>query len=344
MQINVSVVMSVFNGERYLNASVDSILGQTFRDFEFIIINDGSPDNTAEILGSYSDPRIIIVNNEVHVGLTKSLNKGLKLAKGKYIARMDADDISLPRRFEKQVAFMDATPEVGVCGTWLEAFCVDKRYICSYPEHHDDISAGMLFGGTIGHPTVMIRKESILTLNEFYNEELACTQDAEYWARLGGLGVKLANICEVLLKYRIHESSVSKVYNQLQKSLAAKVIMLQLKGLGLDPTENEISTHYIPSSDKEGIEKSAIWFDMIIEANRKTKIYSERSLSKALARRWFSLCVNSCHNGYWSWKIFNENHLSKAIKLTLKQKVIFLIKCLLCVDTKQDLFRIFCNE
>jgi len=343
MKINISVLMSVFNGERYLQASVASILEQTFRDFEFIIINDGSTDNTAEILASYNDPRIIIVNNEANIGLTKSLNKGLKLARGKYIARMDADDISLPKRVEKQVAFMDANPEIGVCGTWLEAFCGDKKYIFSYPEHHDDIFAGLLFGGTIGHPTVMIRKENILTLNEFYNEEFVCAQDAEYWARLGALGVKLANIGEVLLKYRIHESSVSKVHNQLQESVVAKVILLQLKRIGLDSVENEILIHNMRSSDKEGIRRNSIWFYRIIEANRITKIYSERSLSKELARRWFKLCENSCHNGYWSWKIFNKNHLSKAVNLTLKQKAKFLIKCLLRVDAKQDLFRRFCN-
>lgn len=340
----VTVLMSVYNGEKYLLQAVDSILNQTFSDFEFIIINDGSTDNTAKILASYNDPRIIIVNNEANIGLTKSLNKGLKLTKGKYIARMDADDISLPKRLERQVAFMDANPEIGVCGTWFEIIGDDKKSICSHPEQHDDIFVGMLFGNTIGHPTVIIRKDNILTLNEFYNEELTCAQDAEYWARLGVLGVKLANIGEVLVKYRIHERSVSKVNNQLQESVAAKVRLLQFKRLGLDPTEEELEilTQNMRSSDKEGIEKTAIWLDRIIEANRKTEIYSERSLSKVLAIRWFEICVNSCHNGNWNWKIFNENHLSKAINLTLKEKAKFFIKCLLRVNSKQDLFRRFC--
>lgn len=339
----ISVVMSAYNAGEYLSQAVDSILTQAYQDFEFIIINDGSTDNTAEILASYNDTRIIIVNNEANIGLTESLNRGLRLARGKYIARMDADDISLPSRFTKQVAFMDANPEIGVCGTWLEIICGDKKSICSYPEQHDDIFAGMLFGCTMGHPTVMIRKETIFALNEFYNEEFSCAQDAEYWARLGGVGVKLANIGEVLLKYRVHESSVSKVHNQLQESVAAEVVLSQLKRFGLEPTKNEILTHYMRSSSKEGIEKYAIWIDRIIEANQKSKIYSERSLLKELAGRWFSVCVNSCHNGYCIWKIFNEKHLSKAINLTLEQKAKFLIKCLLRVNAKQDLFRRFCN-
>jgi len=113
----VTVLMPVYNGEKYLNEAIDSILGQTFKDFKFLIINDGSTDGTADILKSYKDSRIKVTNNEKNIGLTKSLNKGLKMAKSEYIARMDADDISLPTRLQKQVEFMDSHPKVGVCGT-----------------------------------------------------------------------------------------------------------------------------------------------------------------------------------------------------------------------------------
>src|SRR5258707_849690 len=118
MSPRVSVVMSVYNGEKYLGEAVDSILAQTFTDFEFIIIDDGSEDRSPELIEAYVDSRISFLRNEKNVGLTRSLNKGLQVASGEYIARMDCDDVSLPDRFAKQVAFMDANSGVGACGTW----------------------------------------------------------------------------------------------------------------------------------------------------------------------------------------------------------------------------------
>ena len=113
----VSVVMPVYNGEKYLRESIDSILNQTYTDYEFIIVNDGSNDKTEEIILSYNDNRIRYIKNEKNLQIVKSLNRGIELAKGRYIARMDADDISLPRRFEKQITFMENNLEIGVCGT-----------------------------------------------------------------------------------------------------------------------------------------------------------------------------------------------------------------------------------
>lgn len=120
----VSVVMSVYNGEKYLPETIDSILNQTFKDFEFIIINDGSTDKTAKILTSYDDPRIRIFNQE-NMGLTKSLNRAISLAKGEYIARMDADDISYPERLKKQVDYLNKNPDIGLVGS--KYIRIDKR-------------------------------------------------------------------------------------------------------------------------------------------------------------------------------------------------------------------------
>jgi glycosyltransferase involved in cell wall biosynthesis len=139
----VTVLMPVYNTEMYLKEAIDSILNQTFRDFEFIVINDGSTDSTSDIIESYSDPRIIYLQNEKNLGVATSLNKGLSIAKGTYIARMDGDDVSRCDRLEKQVAFMDANPEIGVCGTWLETIG-DRNEVWSPPRNHDQIIVGML--------------------------------------------------------------------------------------------------------------------------------------------------------------------------------------------------------
>ena len=122
MNPKVTVLMPVYNGEKYLKEAITSILLQTFDDFEFLIINDGSSDASVDIIQSFRDPRIRLVHNDTNIGLIATLNKGLKLAHGKYVARMDQDDISLPRRLEKQTYFMDNNPDVGVCGTWIKLF------------------------------------------------------------------------------------------------------------------------------------------------------------------------------------------------------------------------------
>ena len=122
VQPKISVVMPAYNAENYIREAIDSILAQTFRDFEFLIIDDGSTDHTVEIIRSYSDSRIRLYQNERNMGVAATLNRGLDLARGEYIARMDADDISLPERFAKQAAYMDAHPDVAVCGSNIILF------------------------------------------------------------------------------------------------------------------------------------------------------------------------------------------------------------------------------
>ena len=165
----ISVIMPVYNGEKYLCEAIDSILNQTYTDFEFIILNDGSTDKTEEIILSYDDPRIVYVKNETNLQIVKTLNKGIALAKGKYIARMDADDISLPERFEKQLKFMEQYPSIDVCGTWMRI--IDKpKQVWTYPEKHEEIKAQLLFNTPLSHPTLIIKKSFF---NDFKYENVA---------------------------------------------------------------------------------------------------------------------------------------------------------------------------
>ena len=136
--------MSVYNGAPYLHEAIKSILGQTWSDFEFIIINDGSTDDSLQIINSFNDPRIIVIDQE-NIGLADSLNKGLDLAQGDLIARMDADDISLPYRLQKQIEFMINHPMVGVCGSWVKTVGGAEETVWSYPEKDEDIKATMIF-------------------------------------------------------------------------------------------------------------------------------------------------------------------------------------------------------
>jgi len=214
----VSVLMSVYNGERYLREALESILNQTFSDFEFINIDDGSTDTTWRILNDYDGARIRLVRNEENIGLAGSLNKGLELARGEFIARMDADDISLPERFARQVEFLDAHPEIGVVGTAYQMIDAQGR-LKDIPQ---PTTAPMIlkwrgcFGSPLAHPAIMARKELLERVGG-YNEHFRTSQDYDLLQRLSGK-TRLANLPDVLLYLRKHEKSISYQQNVGQLS------------------------------------------------------------------------------------------------------------------------------
>ncbi len=205
----VTVLMSIYNGEKYLSEAIDSILAQTFSDFEFLIIDDASTDKTSSILVDYQkqDKRIRVVTNSNNIGLTRSLNIGIGLAQGMYIARMDADDISLPPRLEKQVLFLDNNPEYAVVGSWFIRVAKGQEVVEQRPSDYRHIASKLFYGNPIAHPTVMFVKAIVISVGG-YNEKYRTAQDYGLWWSLVGKH-RLTNIPEVLLKYRQHEEMVS---------------------------------------------------------------------------------------------------------------------------------------
>ncbi len=206
----VSVIMPVYNGEKYLREAIESILNQTFTDFEFIIINDASKDSTEEIIMSYADDRIVYLKNEQNLGVAGTLNRGLEAARGEYIARIDADDIAMPERFEKQVAFMDAHPEVGVLGTDIIMFGEDfeeREFIFSHEK--EDLKAELFLKSPIAHPTVMIRNNILKMHSLKYTEKYNGFEDFALWWDIAKHG-DIAVLPECLVKYRQHMGQVTK--------------------------------------------------------------------------------------------------------------------------------------
>lgn len=201
----VTVLMPVYNAERYLAEAIESILHQTYQDFEFLIINDGSSDGSEEIILKYAaaDPRINYVKNEHNIKLIATLNKGIKLAKGKYIVRMDADDISVPERIEKQVSFMESHPSVGVCGSYFTVFGeeVKKTYVVTRPLGNETIKASLLFTNSLGHPNVIIRKSVMVDNDIWYDPRFYRIEDWGLWTMLMNK-CDFENIPESLLMYR----------------------------------------------------------------------------------------------------------------------------------------------
>ena len=217
----VTVLMPVYNGALYLREAIDSILNQSYSDFEFLIINDGSIDKSVEIINSYHDTRINLVSNEINKGLIYSLNRGLEIACGKYIARMDCDDISMPDRLAKQVDLMENSPEIGVCGSWIEYF-VGCQSLLKLPITDKKIRRTMIFRNPMAHPTVMMRS-SVLKKNKlYYDPSYHYVEDYELWTRLAHY-TQFYNIPEALLKYRIHSEQVSTQNATKQKKMLKKI-------------------------------------------------------------------------------------------------------------------------
>jgi len=217
--------MSVYNGGNYLSQSIRSILEQTFTNFEFIIIDDGSTDESWEIISRYaqSDDRIKPMRNGKNVGLTKSLNKGLALAKGEYIARQDVDDLSLPFRIEKQISYLDKNRDIGLLGTAYHTQNDQIGISLSLPPLHDtDIRWQMLFHNAFCHSSVVFRKYFPGVGQLFYDESLSYSQDYELWGRILALS-NVENLGEPLLLYRQHPKSIQVLHWDEQQNVASKI-------------------------------------------------------------------------------------------------------------------------
>lgn len=214
----VTVLMSVYNGQTYLREAVDSILNQTFCDFEFIIINDGSADGTADILQHYDDERIRLVDNEENIGLTRSLNKGLELARGEHIARMDGDDIALPDRLEKQVHLLDEHLSVGlVSSSYIKINAAGEEIgFQKVRTTNDEIKKVLLRSNSFCHPSSMFRKKCIERVGA-YREKLKVAQDYDLWLRIAEQ-FEVANIEEPLCKWRVRSDSISAAKRAQQAS------------------------------------------------------------------------------------------------------------------------------
>ena len=219
----VTVLMSVYNTEeKHLREAIESILNQTFSDFEFLIINDGSKNNAQEVILSYKDDRINYVLNEHNLGLIDSLNKGIELAKGEYIARFDSDDISLSQRLQKQVEYMDTHPEVGLLGTQFESF--PKKRVSSGLSDNKLIKEALLVSSNqLGHPTVMMRKSVLNEYNIRYDKEALYMEDYKMWLDMAE-HTEIANLDEVLLNYRRHGGSIC-TNNVIKQNLNVQKIM-----------------------------------------------------------------------------------------------------------------------
>jgi len=229
----ISVVMTVFNGESHLREAIDSILNQTFRDFEFIIVDNDSTDKTGEIICSYRDPRIVYVKNTKNVGQSKALNIGIRRSRGDFIARMDADDISYPERLEKQYQYLLSHDSIAVVGAQYLAIDEEGKTILRFRLPTDPfeircylIGVSELSYQCVPHPIVLIRKKALFDVG-LYNEEII-TQDYDLWVRMSRKYF-FSNLKEILFKYRVRKNAQTQKSKGIFRQDCAKMIMDNIK-------------------------------------------------------------------------------------------------------------------
>lgn len=326
----VTVLMPVYNGAAYLREAIDSILAQTFGDFELLILNDGSTDDSAAIARSYGDPRIRVHDNPRNLKLIATLNLGLALARGRYVARMDGDDIAHPERLARQVAFLDDHPEVGVVGCWLETFG-DTHVQLRAPTAPNEIRVHLLFGNVVPHPGVMFRRA--LAEPPFYEAEFPHAEDYAAWQRLSA-HTKIANLPEFLLRYRVSAQSVSVQNMAEQRASVAKVAKRALAEIGLAATPRDLALHLAVTYME--FERSFAflrelehWLGRVVAANATYGRYDQAVLRRLVEERW-SLALQVCSElGPEVFRIGMRSQLTPKRAENLGQWARLLAKCVL---------------
>ena len=324
----ITVLMPVYNGEIYLKKAIDSILTQTFQDFELIIINDGSRDGSQKIIKSYNDQRIRLINQD-NQGLVGALNNGIKLSLGKYIVRMDQDDISMKNRLFEQINFMESNPNIGISGTYI--ILIDKfdnsigRMV--YPLAHEEIKAQLLFSSPLAHPSVIIRK-SILQKNDLKYLNVK-SEDYDLWVRSAQV-TQLANVGKFLLKYRVGVGISKNSHKDDYDTGAQQIIKKFLLDLG-DFSESEIICQqkmytfgYVP--DRKFLNESFFLLEKIKSLNKMKQIYRTADLNLTIIVKWFSVCGRMCKKQLFVLPEFWFNSILLFFRLSFKNKISLLKK------------------
>lgn len=291
--------MSVYNGEKFLSEAVSSILNQTFKDFEFIIIDDGSTDRTLQILQKFSDKRIRILQNEQNKGLVYSLNRGLEECNGDYIVRMDADDIANQQRLALQVCKMDESPKVVLLGSSFHMFYyksfIRKRF--SPLRDTERVKTRLLFQNAIAHPTTIIRARTIKDHQLFYDEEHCYAEDFGLWNKLALYG-DITNLPEPLLKYRLVSNSQTargKRDEKERRTIYKKIVSIPLSRLNIDVENNDIHFELAEVHNLKQLQFTIKDYEdylmKLIKANELESVYNHDRFQEECASQFYRCCV-----------------------------------------------------
>lgn len=335
----ISVIMGCHNGEKYLDEAIESILKQSFSDFEFLIVDDASTDSSWQKIQGWKekDRRIRPYRNDHNLGLAVALNRALTYSKGRYIARMDADDISLPERFSRQLEVLERQ-NVQICGTWTRSIGQFRSKVTRYPISHDEICAHLFFQSPFAHPTVMLTAS--LYENFKYQENAGIAEDYDLWVRMSPQAV-MANIPEVLLLYRVHKGQVSESGRLKQANYAAHVREMYLSQSGINVTceERELARQFrwpLPPPSKEYVRATEELLTRLLEYYK-----NESSYRRVIAKEWYLYCFRASQFGLWTWRIFISSDLIKHERPTRIGRAELFFACLFRLRFRSKLYNFF---
>lgn len=328
----ISVILPAYNAEDYLDQAIKSVQTQTFQDFEFIIINDGSIDATATIIDNYaSNDHRIRAFHQSNMGLVHTLNRGLDLARGKYVVRLDSDDECLPKRFERLTYYMEHNKSVAICGTGIEEFGdTNKSWRPMYTDH-DSIKCALFFRNVIVHPSVIIRLEALKTFGLKYNPQYQDVEDYELWVRASH-NIVLSNIHEILYRHRRHHAQISQNFQNISYANFENILQSNLDFLGISPSPEEMELHkslclkkYVPSL--EYLRRAENWLLKLQNANLISASYPEPFFSKVVASEWFGVCKRTTRCGLKTAFYYSSSTFPKSANVSLLSRIIFFLNC-----------------
>ena len=327
----LTVIMPVYNGEKYLKEAVDSVLNQTFTDFDLLILNDNSSDATASILEDYvkKDDRVVVVTKTSNEGPANLRNEGIEKANTPLIALLDADDIALPTRFEKQIKVLEADNELALCGTWFTIFGDKKEKVIKHAVEYADLKVQFLHSCGLGNSTVMFKKDAIKDLR--FEHEYVPAEDYGLWSEFIA-NSKFYNIPESLVRYRWHPGNISQTKEENLRIAEVAIKKRQLTRLGIDQN-SENAIYYVNAvclkrkQSFEDIKQTITASYELLEKNKTIQFYNQNVFHKHIERTILRTIRNAKKNNlnYFNY-VKNESGYFSKIKFL--DKIVLFFKCL----------------
>jgi glycosyltransferase involved in cell wall biosynthesis len=330
--ILVTVLMPVYNGQDFLKEAIESILNQTYVHLEVLIINDGSVDDSEEIILSYTDDRIVYIKNDENRGLICTLNDGMSLSKGKYIARMDADDISILDRIQKQLDFLEMNPNCGLLGSAFTIFG-DKHELVKYPRENEDLKFAALFYNPFCHPSVMIRKKVFDDNKLHFKKEYIHAEEYKLWSELLLL-TECYNLEDNLLMYRFHASQVSQVHRQIQLQKSSLIQNEYLKNAGFRFTAQEFESVFSDEKECKFCSSEMLLLrlkslEKIVQQNEQIRFFNGNKFKQTFSDLYKNSVMEFPTMNRAIYSHVKSSALSKDIQWTVKQRIALVVKLFL---------------
>jgi len=311
----VTVLLPVYNAAAFVGEAIRSVLAQTYRDFELLVIDDASTDDSEQVVRQFKDARIRYLVNESNLGITGTLNRGLSEARGDYIARMDADDICHPQRLARQAGFLDRSPGVAACGTWVRVFG-RERGVLKQPCGAACVRASLCLDNPLFHPTVMLRRRALEKRGLRYDPASLNCEDFDLWSRLAETDL-IDNLPVALLDYRTHGASITAGSRPVMETNTLRVLQRELARLGLFPDEGELKFHRrVGHGERLGsrsdILRAEQWLLQVLRANETAGTHEADAMRQAVGFAWRRLCAFNTNQGLWIWRAMRGSPLSES--------------------------------